>query len=125
MRSDKMNCIFCKIANKEIPAYIVYEDDIVVSFLDIHPGSNGHLLIVPKKHFQDLDDIDEKTFLHIFRIAKKLKNKIEKVLTPDGITIIQNNGIAQDIKHFHLHLKPIYKRKEDLANLEKIVDKLK
>ena len=68
-----MNCIFCKIANKEIPSFTVYEDDIVYAFLDVNPDSDGHTLIIPKKHFTDLDDIDLETLNHINKISKKIK----------------------------------------------------
>ena len=70
------NCIFCKLANGEIPSKVVYEDEKVLAFLDINPESVGHTLIIPKQHFQDLDDIDESTYLHIFKIAKKIITKL-------------------------------------------------
>lgn len=92
----------------EIPSYTIYEDDIVKVFLDIQPTSPGHLLIVPKKHTLDVDTIDETTLLHIFKVAKQMKQLLEKALHIDGITMQQNNGISQEIKHYHLHLKPCY-----------------
>ena len=73
-----MNCIFCKIINGQIPSYKIYEDDIVYAFLDINPDSAGHTLIIPKKHFQDLSDIDDITLNHIMKISKILKNKLEE-----------------------------------------------
>ena len=66
-----MDCIFCKIANGEIPCYKIYEDDYVFSFLDANPDSDGHTLIIPKKHFIDLDDIDLETLKHINNASKK------------------------------------------------------
>ena len=119
-----MDCLFCKIINNEIPSYKIYEDDIVYAFLDVNPDSTGHTLIVPKKHYLDLMDIDEETLSHIFKITKILKLRIEERLNCDGLTLIQNNGAVQEIKHFHLHLKPFYKNKKD-KTLEEVYELLK
>ena len=104
-----MNCVFCKIANGEIPSYKLYEDDTVMAFLDANPDSDGHTLIIPKKHYQDLDDIDLDTLSHINEVAKLIKKELEKKLCCDGISLLQNNGEIQEVKHYHLHLKPYYK----------------
>jgi histidine triad (HIT) family protein len=120
-----MDCIFCKIINGEIPCYKIYEDEVVLAFLDINPDSNGHTLIIPKKHFKDLNDIDDNTLIHILSTARKLKERIENVLKCDGITLIQNNGAPQEVKHFHLHLKPYYNNNEQLSNIEDIYNQLK
>ena len=119
-----MDCLFCKIINKEIPSYKIYEDDVVYAFLDINPDSVGHTLIIPKKHYLDLDDIDIDTLKHIMEIAKLLKKRIEKKLNCDGLTLIQNSGDVQEVKHFHLHLKPFYKNKKD-KTLEEVYELLK
>lgn len=119
-----MNCIFCKIVNGEIPCYKLYEDDIVLCFLDINPESNGHALIIPKKHYLDLDDIDLETLNHIMKIAKKIKKLLEEKLNIDGLTLIQNNGDVQEVKHYHLHLKPYYNEKQELLNIEDIYKKI-
>ena len=103
-----MDCLFCKIINGDIPSYKIYEDDLVLAFLDINPISNGHTLIIPKKHFKDIDDISNDTLNYILEIAKKLKKLLEEKLKCDGISLSQNNGCAQEIKHFHLHLIPKY-----------------
>ena len=104
-----MDCIFCKIANGQIPSLKIYEDDIVLAFLDINPDSDGHTLIIPKKHFQDLDDIDLETLNHINKISKEIKQLLENKLNCEGISLLQNNGFVQEVKHYHLHLKPYYK----------------
>lgn len=104
-----MDCIFCKIASGEIPSYKVYEDDIVYAFLDANPDSDGHTLIIPKKHFTDLDDIDLETLNHINKTAKKIKKELEEKLGCIGLSLLQNNGSVQEVKHYHLHLKPYYK----------------
>lgn len=109
-----MDCIFCKIANKEIPSYKIYEDDVVYAFLDINPDSDGHTLIIPKKHYQDLDDIDLDTLNSIYSAAKKVKKLLEEKLHCEGMSLLQNNGFVQEVKHYHLHLKPFYKEKKTI-----------
>ena len=100
--------IFCKIINGEIPSKKIYEDNEVIVILDVNPTSNGHSLIIPKKHYQDLFDIEDRILNHIMKIARELAQKLEEKLGCEGVTIIQNNGISQDVKHFHLHLVPKY-----------------
>ncbi|NLL44894.1 MAG: HIT domain-containing protein [Mollicutes bacterium] len=115
-----MDCIFCKIINNQIPSYTIYEDDVVKVFLDIQPDSNGHSLVVPKKHFQDMMDIDNDTLIYIMNVNRKIKKLLEEKLHIDGLTLIQNNGSIQEIKHFHLHLKPYYKEKQEILSTEKV-----
>lgn len=119
-----MDCLFCKIINGDIPSYKIYEDDIVLCFLDINPDSNGHTLLIPKKHYLDIDDIPLDTLTHIFKIAKKLKLELEEKLQCDGVTFVQNNGQIQEVKHFHLHLKPYYKN-NDIKDVKEIYEILK
>ena len=118
------DCLFCKIVSGDIPSYKIYEDKIVIAFLDINPDSNGHTLIIPKKHYLDMDDIPLDTLNHIFKVAKELKVKLDSKLNTDGLTFVQNNGAIQEVKHFHLHLKPYYKDNE-LKNVEEIYNILK
>lgn len=129
-----MNCIFCKIASGEISSYKVYEDEIVYAFLDVNPDSDGHTLIIPKKHFTNLDDIDLKTLNHINKVAKEIKKLLEKKLGCIGLSLLQNNGSAQEVKHYHLHLKPYYegiktmelvKYKENIKDPKDVYEKLK
>ena len=117
-----MECIFCKIINGEIPTYKIYEDDLVFCFLDINPDSNGHTLIIPKKHYKDLDDIDIDTLNHIMKVSKKIKKLLENKLNIDGLTLIQNNGEGQQVKHYHLHLKPFYKNIKDIDDVKNIYE---
>ena len=112
-----MDCIFCKIINGDIPCLKIYENDYVLAFLDINPDSDGHTLIVPKKHFTDLDDIDLKTLEEINKAAKSIKKELEKKLGCIGTSMLQNNGSVQEIKHYHLHIKPYYK---DIKSIEMI-----
>lgn len=129
-----MNCIFCKIANKEIPSFKIYEDDLVYAFLDANPDSDGHTLIIPKKHFTNLDDIDQNTLNHINKISKEIKKMLEEKLGCVGLSLLQNNGSCQEIKHYHLHLKPYYegiktmeliKYEDKINNIEEVYKKIK
>ena len=109
-----MDCLFCKIINGEIPCYKIYENEFVLAFLDINPDSDGHTLIIPKTHYTDIDDIDTNTLTEIFKAAKIVKKLLEEKLNPDGLSLLQNNGCVQEVKHFHLHLKPQYNNKVSL-----------
>lgn len=104
--------IFCKIINGEITGKKVFEDDIVMVIMDVNPVSNGHCLIIPKVHYQDLYDMDIKTLNHILSIARDVSKILMEKLSCDGITLIQNNGSVQEVKHFHLHLIPKYEGKD-------------
>lgn len=121
---DSMNCIFCKIINNEIPSYKIYEDETVIAFLDINPDSCGHTLIIPKKHYKDITDINNEELLIIFTAIRKLKTKLEEMLNIDGLTLIQNNGDIQEVKHFHIHLKPYYNENKNLS-IENVYELLK
>lgn len=119
-----MNCIFCKIINNEIPSYKIYEDDIILAFLDVNPESTGHTLIIPKQHYQDIDDIPNEVLNHIINSAKKIKALLYEKLNCDGLTFVQNNGMVQEVKHFHLHLKPYYENKKKLS-LDEVYNSIK
>ena len=104
--------IFCKIIAGEIPGKKIFEDDTVMVIMDVNPVSNGHCLIIPKVHYQDLYDMDIKTLNHILSIARDVSKILMEKLSCDGITLIQNNGSVQEVKHFHLHLIPKYEGKD-------------
>ncbi len=105
-----MDCIFCKIVKGDIPSYKVYEDELVYAFLDIHPWSKGHTLIIPKKHFKDLTDIDNENLAQITAVAKQLTSTYADRLGADGFNLLNSSGAAaqQDVFHFHMHLIPRY-----------------
>ena len=118
-------CIFCKIINGDIPSYKLYEDEFVIAFLDVNPETNGHTLIVPKKHYKDIYDIDDETLSHIFKCAREIATKITTKLNSDGFTLLQNNGDVQEVKHFHLHIKPHYnfeREESTLGEIQKILN---
>ena len=99
-----MDCIFCKINNKEIPSYTVYEDEIIRVMMDISPVTNGHMLIIPKEHYTNLSDIPVDTLGHIQSVAKEMHKLLKDKLNIDGLTLCQNNDYGQEVKHYHLHL---------------------
>lgn len=102
----KMDCIFCKIANGEIPSKILFEDELVVVIMDANPTVDGHSLIIPKKHYTDYQELDNEILTHIFEVAKKIGPKIMEKLGAKSLTLLVNYGDDQKIKHFHLHLLP-------------------
>lgn len=108
--TDK-NCIFCKIANGEIPSATLYEDDDFKVILDLGPATKGHALIIPKEHFANLYEIDDEVVAKAFKLAKKMVITLTDVLGCDGYNVVQNNGEAagQTVFHFHIHLIPRYK----------------
>lgn len=103
-----MDCIFCQIIKEEIPSYTIYEDETVKAFLDISPVSNGHTLIIPKKHFQNLYEMDEETLKSVEIASQKIGKLLKQKLNCQGITRLQNNEYGQDVKHYHMHLIPRY-----------------
>ena len=119
-----MDCIFCKIINREVPDYIIYEDDIASVFLDINPTTNGDSLIVPKKHFTDFREVPDEILLHMNNVIKKLYPIYQEKLHCAGLTICHNTDYGQEIKHFHIHFIPRYHDDEvkHLSNKELLVD---
>ena len=112
------DCLFCKITKNEIESFTLFEDDKLKVILDAFPEKPGHTLIIPKVHYKDLDDIPLDLLTDIFDTAKRIKLLLEAKLNPVSITLIQNNGEAEKIKHFHLHLIPSYNEKNTLSKEE-------
>ena len=115
-----MDCLFCKIINNEIASYILYEDDLIKVILDAYPENNGHTLILPKKHYQTFEDLDNNIREHIFLKSIEIKNLLMTKLNAKGITLLCNYGESQVIKHFHLHLIPNFGKKEEIKKVEDI-----
>jgi len=105
---QKQNCIFCKIAQKQIPAKILHEDDKVICILDINPASEGHILVYPKEHYMILPHIPEDTLFHMFRIVKLMSNTLLKTVQCKGTSIFVANGTAagQKAPHVLIHVFP-------------------
>lgn len=110
------NCIFCKIANKEIPGKIVYEDDLCLAFLDLSQTTNGHTLVVPKTHYQNILDVDKEVLSHLIKVTKKLTNQIITNLDAKCANVLTNaNEVAgQTVMHFHIHIIPRYNETDQI-----------
>ena len=114
------DCIFCKIINDELPSKTIYEDDLIKVIMNIDPATNGHLLVLPKNHFENILDTPEEIPL----LKEKLNCK--------GLTIAENNFLGQEIKHFHIHLVPRYDNdlvkfnynKDQVDDLDEVFSKL-
>ncbi|MCX8158104.1 MAG: HIT family protein [Candidatus Diapherotrites archaeon] len=127
-----MDCVFCKIVKGEIPCSKLYEDDLVMSFLDIMPASKGHSLVITKKHHETLLELSQEELETILKTTQKVAFAIMKATKADGFNIIQSNGKAagQVINHIHFHIIPRKQgdglnfswkqNKEDLQNLEEL-----
>ena len=107
----KEDCIFCKLANGVIPTNSLYEDDVVKVIFDAGPASLGHVLILPKEHFDNVYALDDDTAAHVFQVAVKVAKALKEGLNLEGLNIVQNNGeiAGQTVFHFHMHIIPRYK----------------
>ncbi len=102
------DCIFCKIIKGKIPCFKVYEDDKVLSFADINPISQGHTLIIPKRHAENIWEVTVEEIAAIHTASQKIAHAMKAALKPDGIAFLQLNGrgVNQVVMHYHLHLIP-------------------
>lgn len=106
----KADCIFCKIANGEIPSKTLHEDENFRVILDLSPATKGHALILPKEHYDNLYELPEDTAAGVMKLAKKMAAVMTEKLQADGFNLVQNNGetAGQTVMHFHMHLIPRY-----------------
>ena len=104
------DCIFCKIANGEIPSQTIYEDNLFRVILDISPVSEGHALIILKEHYKDLTEVPEEIAQKALPLAKRLGIAMMETLGCSAFNVLQNNGAAagQTVFHFHMHVIPRY-----------------
>ena len=102
------NCIFCKIAKGEIPSAKIYEDDKISAFLELNALAEGHTLVVPKEHYENIFDIDQETLKSLIAAAQKISERLKETLGADGINFVHRSGVAaeQGVFHFHLHVIP-------------------
>ena len=109
MKND--SCIFCKIANGEIPSKTLYEDEKFRVILDLGPATKGHALILPKDHYANLYELPDEKAASVMKLAKKMAVQMTEKLRCDGFNLVQNNGeiAGQTVFHFHMHLIPRYK----------------
>ena len=103
-----MDCIFCKIINNELPSFKIYEDEFVLAFLDINPAAEGHALVIPKKHFENIFGMEEIYLQRVIAVAQKIAEKMIDIGLAEGINLYQANGrvAEQVVPHFHLHVVP-------------------
>ena len=108
MRKD--DCIFCKIANGEIPSRALYEDEMFRVIMDLSPATKGHSLILPKDHAANLYELPDETASRALVLAKKMATQMTEALKCEGFNLVQNNGevAGQTVSHFHIHLIPRY-----------------
>lgn len=137
VKMKKDDCIFCKLANGDIPTNVVYEDSDFTVIMDASPATKGHSLILPKNHFANLFELDEETTNKVLPLAKKVAAHMTEKLGCDGFNLVQNNGetAGQTVFHFHMHLIPRYKddnqvigwkpNDADADEQKKILDKIK
>lgn len=111
------DCIFCKIASGEIPSYKLYEDDKFIAFLDISQVTEGHTLVIPKKHFKDIHEIDAQTVSEMYLLVHKLAQHITAKTKAKGVNILNNNGLAagQTVFHYHVHIIPRYDKNDKIT----------
>ncbi len=109
-----MPSIFTRIINREIPAYILYEDEVIISFLDISQATPGHTLIATKVPYENIYDLPHDVASHVFKHAVQISNAIKKAFNPAGMNVLSNAGekAGQSVFHFHLHLIPRYETDE-------------
>ena len=128
------NCIFCKIIKGEAPSNTIYEDEITKVIMSIDPDTNGHLLVIPKKHIVNIIDMDLDTLSHMYKVIKEtIYPLLKERLDCKGLTIAQNNELGQEVKHFHIHLIPRYEEdeadykydKKNLSPIDEVYEKLK
>lgn len=103
-------CVFCKIVEGSIPSYKVYEDNDILAFLDISQVTIGHTLVIPKKHFENVFELDEKTASILYNRVVQIAKMLKKNLNISDLNILNNNGklAYQSVNHYHIHLIPRY-----------------
>ena len=106
----KQDCIFCRIISGEIPSTTIYENSKFKVIMDIAPANKGHVLILPKEHYDNIYDIDTATAGELFELAAMTARALKSVLDCDGMNILQTNGTVagQTVFHFHMHIIPRY-----------------
>lgn len=133
----KNDCVFCAISEGEIPCFKVYEDDLVLAYLDINPFSEGHTLVIPKAHYTCLLDTPEDVLQGIIARVKKIAAHIKATIPCDGFNVLQNNGLAagQTVPHVHFHIIPrvgsgegeitFENHKGDMAHLAQLAERIR
>ena len=102
-------CIFCKIVRGEIEANIVFENEFIICLLDAEPINEGHILVIPKVHYLDVDELPDEVAVEIMRISQRILLALKQVYKISGYSIMQNGGEFNDVGHYHMHIFPRYK----------------
>lgn len=102
--------IFEKIIKRELPAHIVYEDDLTIAFLDISQATKGHTLVIPKKRYENIFELDDEIAGHLYKVVVKVSKALKKAFDLKGLNVVNNNGTIayQQVFHYHIHLIPRY-----------------
>ena len=106
--SNDSDCIFCKIIAGEIPCFKLYEDEDTLAFMDINPASEGHALVIPKEHAENVHEVSHSAICATVTTAQKIAAAVDRALKPQGLNLLQCNGpaAAQSVLHFHMHVLP-------------------
>ncbi|MDH4237963.1 MAG: HIT family protein [Phycisphaerae bacterium] len=126
------DCVFCKMVAGQIPVTKIYEDEVVLSFLDIGPLSDGHTLVIPKQHFERLHDCPPEILSHVGSCLGKIAKAVSAAMNSDGYNVLCNNGRAagQFVEHLHFHIIPrntgdgVFDRWPAYKYLEGIIEKI-
>ena len=119
------NCLFCKIVRKEVPAKILYEDDDILVMLDAFPDTDGHTLVISKKHFEDIYEVPDELLIKMISVGKKFTKELMFKLDKSASTFLINYGDSQAIKHIHLHLLPDFMHKTHNLDKDEVYNLLK
>lgn len=101
-------CVFCKIIEKKLPSYPIFENENVIAILDIDPINEGHVLVIPKKHVNAIDELPTEMFMEAMVLAQKIVKALKECYHADGYSIMQNGGQFCDFGHCHIHIFPRY-----------------
>jgi histidine triad (HIT) family protein len=103
------DCIFCRIAQGKAPASVIHDDKDIISFLDINPVQRGHALVIPKRHFVDIWDIEPETLARVMEVTKGVARSMQEVMEVEGVNTFSASGkpAGQDVYHFHIHVIPL------------------
>jgi histidine triad (HIT) family protein len=106
-----VSCLFCRVVNREVPARLIFEDEISLAFLDHRPVFPGHCLLIPKQHYETLTDLPEDLIGPFFKRAQLLARAVESAMEAHGTFVAMNNRVSQSVPHFHVHIVP--RRRKD------------
>lgn len=117
-----MECLFCKIVKNEVPSKKVYEDSNTLAFLDINPANPGHTLVMPKKHAENIFDIDDESLKNTISVVKEMAKSIKEKMNAVGINVVQNNGkqAGQIVNHVHFHVIPRFENDNVIISYKRV-----